>query len=162
MFGIIDESKKFILVDDDREKLRATALMLAKETTAVVQDFDEDGNPTGGHTETKYVPMFDEDTVDEAIKEYADADIETAYTGDKYLAGNAPAPTKEQQEHARANAYASEIDPLHARKARKTILGEWTEEDEAEYVAQVKALTKQIRDKNPYVVAPEQEPETAE
>ncbi len=66
----------------------------------------------------------------------------------------APAPTKEEQEQARANAYASEIDPLHARKARKTILGEWTEEDEAEYVAKVKELSAEIAERYPYPTDP--------
>lgn len=65
-----------------------------------------------------------------------------------------PAPTKKQQEQARANAYASEIDPLHARKARKTILGEWTEEDEAEYVAKVKELSAEIVARYPYPTDP--------
>lgn len=63
-------------------------------------------------------------------------------------------PTKEEQEQARANAYASEIDPLHARKARKTILGEWTEEDEAEYVAKVKELSAEIAERYPYATDP--------
>jgi hypothetical protein len=63
-------------------------------------------------------------------------------------------PTKEEQEQARANAYASEIDPLHARKARKTILGEWTEEDEAEYVAKVKELSAEIAERYPYPTDP--------
>lgn len=63
-----------------------------------------------------------------------------------------PAPTKEEQEQARANAYASEIDPLHARKFRKSILGEWTEEDEAEYVAKVKELSAEIEERYPYPV----------
>ena len=74
-------------------------------------------------------------------------DVEQAYNGQWYVKGYAPAepaPTKEEQEQARASAYASEIDPLHARKARKTILGEWTEEDEAEYVAKVKELSAEI------------------
>lgn len=66
----------------------------------------------------------------------------------------APAPTKEEQEQARANAYASEIDPLHARKTRKTILGEWTEEDEAEYVAKVKELSAEIAERYPYPTDP--------
>lgn len=64
------------------------------------------------------------------------------------------APTKEEQEQARANAYASEIDPLHARKARKTILGEWTDEDEAEYVAKVKELSASIVARYPYPTDP--------
>lgn len=63
-------------------------------------------------------------------------------------------PTKEEQEQARANAYASEIDPLHARKTRKTILGEWTEEDEAEYVAKVKELSAEIAERYPYPTDP--------
>lgn len=63
-------------------------------------------------------------------------------------------PTKKEQEQARASAYASEIDPLHARKTRKTILGEWTEEDEAEYVAKVKELSAEIVARYPYPTDP--------
>ena len=66
MFGIIDENKKFILLDENRETLRRTALMLAKQT------------------ENGFVLMFNEDTIDEAITEYADDNIETAYNGEKY------------------------------------------------------------------------------
>lgn len=66
----------------------------------------------------------------------------------------APAPTKEEQEQARASAYAEKIDPLHARKARKTILGEWTDEDEAEYVAKVKELSASIVARYPYPTDP--------
>ena len=77
-----------------------------------------------------------------------------------------PQPTIEEKNEAirqtRAGLYAELTDPLHAEKTRKTVLGEWTDELELEYVAQVKALTKQIQDENPYIVAPEQEPETAE
>ena len=65
-----------------------------------------------------------------------------------------PAPTKEEQEQERARAYATEIDPLHARKARKTILGEWTEEYEAEYVAKVKKLSEEIAERYPYPTDP--------
>lgn len=65
-----------------------------------------------------------------------------------------PASTKEQQEQARANAYVAEIDPLHARKARKTILGEWTDDDEAEYVAKVKELSAEIAERYPYPTDP--------
>lgn len=80
-----------------------------------------------------------------------------------------PEPTIDEQNavisEKRASEYARLIDPLHAEKTRKTVLGEWTEELELEYVAQVKALTKQIQDEHPYIVAAEtveQEPETAE
>lgn len=96
-------------------------------------------------------------------------DVEQAYNGQWYVKGYAPVqpePTIDEQNAVisdkRASEYARLIDPLHAEKARKTVLGEWTDELESEYVAQVKALTKQIKDENPYVAVPEQEPETAE
>lgn len=100
MFGIIDDNKKFILLDDDREKLRATALMLAEET--------EDG----------FVPMFTEETVNAAITEYTEEDIETAYNGDKYLKGYAPAIDNEYQRQMREKAYENEVDPITAHISR--------------------------------------------
>lgn len=62
------------------------------------------------------------------------------------------APTKEEQERARAAAYTAEIDPLHARKARKTILGEWTDEDEEAYELEVRRLSAEIAERYPYPV----------
>lgn len=66
-----------------------------------------------------------------------------------------PEPTIEEKNEAirktRASLYAELIDPLHAQKQRKVVLGEWTEEMEAEYVAQVKQLTEQIQTENPYI-----------
>lgn len=66
-----------------------------------------------------------------------------------------PEPTIEEKNEAirqtRANLYAELIDPLHSQKQRKTVLGEWTEELEAEYVEQVKTLTAKIQEENPYV-----------
>lgn len=64
------------------------------------------------------------------------------------------APTKEEQEQARARAYAAEIDPLHARKMRKSILEEWSEEDEVEYEAEVKRLSAEIAERYPYPTDP--------
>lgn len=58
-----------------------------------------------------------------------------------------PLPTDEEQRQARANAYAQEVDPLHAQKIRHTILGNWTEEDEANYVAEVKRLSEEINNR---------------
>jgi len=85
-------------------------------------------------------------------------DVELAYNGQWYIAGYAPVepePTIEEKNEAirqtRASLYAELIDPLHAQKQRKVVLGEWTEELEAEYVAQVKALTAKIQEENPYV-----------
>lgn len=65
-----------------------------------------------------------------------------------------PAPTKEEQEAARKAAYTNEIDPLHARKMRKTVLDEWTDEDEAEYVEQVTRLSAEIAERYPYPTDP--------
>lgn len=66
-----------------------------------------------------------------------------------------PQPTIEEKNEAirktRASLYAELTDPLHAEKQRKTVLGEWTEEMEAEYVAQVKVLTAKIQEENPYI-----------
>ena len=118
MFGIIDESKKFILLDSDHDKLRATALMLAREEIVGIDDYDEDGNVIGRHFITRYVPMFDEDTVDEAIAEYADADVETAYNGDKYVKGYAPVIDNEYQSQMREKAYVAEVDPITAHIQR--------------------------------------------
>ena len=65
-----------------------------------------------------------------------------------------PQPTIEEKNEAirktRASLYAELTDPLHAEKQRKTVLGEWTEENETEYVAQVKVLTAKIQEENPY------------
>ena len=155
MFGIIDDNKKFILLDSDHDRLRTTALMLAHEETVIVKDYDEDGNKIGQHEESQFVPTYTEENVDEAIAEYAESDIEKAYTGEYYLAGFAPQqPVEEknaQTKETRANLYAELIDPLHAEKQRKVVIGIWTEEMEAEYVAKVKKLTEQIQTENPYV-----------
>lgn len=66
-----------------------------------------------------------------------------------------PEPTveekNEQIKQTRASLYSSLIDPLHAEKQRKVVLGTWTEADETEYVEQVKALTAKIQEENPYI-----------
>lgn len=149
MFGIIDESKKFILLDSDHDKLRATALMLAKEETVVVEDFDEEGNRIGEHSETYYVPMFDEDTVDEAIAKYADSDIETAYNGEKYLKGFAPAIDNEYQSAQREKAYVAEVDPITAHIQR--LRDDDPESPEiAELIAERTAKCEEIKARYPY------------
>lgn len=149
MFGIIDENKKFILLDTDRDTLRTTALMLAKEETVVVEDFDEEGNKIGEHTEIKYVPMFDEDTVDEAIAEYADGDIETAYNGEKYVKGFAPAIDNEYQSAQREKAYVAEVDPITAHIQR--LRDDDPESEEiATLIAERTAKREEIKARYPY------------
>lgn len=86
-------------------------------------------------------------------KEHTTVDYDQ-YDGEYLLKSEIPVPPKQEQEQARANAYTMEIDPLHARKTRKTILGEWTEEDEAEYVAKVKELSAEIVERYPYPTDP--------
>ena len=85
-------------------------------------------------------------------------DVELAYNGQWYIAGYAPVkpePTIEEKNEAirqtRAQLYTELVDPLHAQKQRKVVLGEWTEEMEAEYVTKVKELTEQIQTENPYI-----------
>lgn len=117
MFGIIDENKKFILLDSDRETLRTTALMLTKQT--------EDG----------FVPMFDDETVDEAIVEYADDDIEIAYNGEKYVKGYTPAIDNEYQSKQREKAYEAETDPIQTHIDRLK-----DKEQTPEIIAEIEAL----------------------
>lgn len=131
MFGIVDESKKFILLDSDHDKLRTTALMLAKET------------------ETGFVPMFDEDTVDESIAEYAEEDIEVAYNGDKYVKGYAPAIDNEYQSKMREKAYEAEVDPITAHISR--LRDDDPESPEiANLIAERTAKREEIKARYPY------------
>lgn len=131
MFGIIDESKKFILLDEDRDTLRTSALMLAKET--------EEG----------YVPMFDEDTVDEAIKEYNESEIETAYNNEKYVKGYAPAIDNEYQSKMREKAYETEVDPITAHISR--LRDDDPESPEiATLIAERTAKREEIKERYPY------------
>lgn len=139
MFGIIDDNKKFILLDSDHDKLRGTALLLTQKT------------------ESGYVQIFNEDTVDEAIKEYDDSEIETAYTGDSYIKGYAPQPTHEEQSEKRAEAYRVEIDPItsHIQRLRDE---EQTEEIVAkitELIAERNSKVTEIKERYPYPNEPQ-------
>ena len=58
--------------------------------------------------------------------------------------------THEEVEQAREKAYESLVDYLHLRKLRKTVLGEWTEEMEAEYVAKVIEGSAKVAELHPY------------
>ena len=149
MFGIIDESKKFLLLDEDRDTLRTSALMLAKEEVVVVEDFDDEGNKIGEHNETRWVPMYDETTVDEAIAEYAEEDIETAYNGDKYVKGCAPAIDNEYQSKMREKAYEAEVDPITAHISR--LRDDDPESEEiATLIAERTAKREEIKQRYPY------------
>lgn len=58
--------------------------------------------------------------------------------------------TNEEISQQRQNAYIERTDPLTLRKLRKQALGEWTTEDEKEYVAQIQAISEQIASEFPY------------
>lgn len=80
-------------------------------------------------------------------------EVEQAYNGSWYVAGFAPVkpdPTREEISELREKAYIKEVDVLHARKTRKTVLGTWTEQDEANYIAEVKKLSDDIANRYPY------------
>jgi len=131
MFGIIDDNKKFILLDEDRDALRTMALLLVK------------------NTENGYVPMFDEDTVDEAIKEYADEDIEVAYNGEKYVKGFAPVIDNEYQSKMREKAYEAEVDPITAHIQR--LRDDDPESEEiTELISERTAKREEIKARYPY------------
>lgn len=155
-YGIIDENNKFLLLDIDRERLRLTALMMNKEIDVIVPEYDEEGEQTGEHTEKRFVPMFDEDTVDEAIKEYADEDIEIVYTGEKYLKGFAPKPSNEYQSKQREMAYTAEVDPItaHIQRLRDKEQTEEVVVQIAELIAERDAKVEEIKARFPYPTDP--------
>lgn len=109
-------------------------------------------------------------------------DIEQAYNGQWYVKGYAPVqpePTEYEKAQERIAVLKAEIASVDYKQF-KYLRGELTAEEweevkayiqartaeinelESEYVEQVKTLTKQIQDENPYVVADKAEPETAE
>ena len=79
-----------------------------------------------------------------------DSDIVTGSNGMLYLKSDLPAPTKEEISKMREAAYAQRVDCLHAQKMRHQVLGDWTEEDEAEYEATVIRLSQEIAEQYPY------------
>ena len=85
-------------------------------------------------------------------------EVEQAYDGSWYLAGYAPAkpePTKEEQQKARANAYASEVDPLMAEYNRKKTFNLFEEGEEAKLLAEIEAKVEEIKARYPYPVEEE-------
>ena len=121
-------------------------------------EYDEEGNLI---KEEETIKVIDEEehteiiTVGDWYKSLGmtEMEVEQAYNGSWYLQGYAPEkpePTKEQISALREQAYIKEIDTLHAQRQRKTVLGTWTEEDEANYIAEVKRLSDDIANRYPY------------
>lgn len=101
-------------------------------------------------------PCLIYDIVEEDV-EHNTEDYEQ-YEGEYLLKEDIPAPTEEEQRENRARAYQQEVDPLHSRKQRKTILEEWTEDDEREYILKVKELSDKIAKEYPYPEGEDVEP----
>lgn len=80
-----------------------------------------------------------------------DMEVEQAYNGRWYIKGFAPkTPTYEEQQENRHQAYISEIDDLHSRRLRHQVIGDWTDDDEQEYIETVIRLSTEIAERYPY------------
>lgn len=99
------------------------------EKTRQVEKIDEKGIPY--IEEEKYI-------VSEYVKYYQIVEI-PVYK-----------PTNEEISQQRQNAYIKQTDLLTLRKLRKQTLGEWTTEDEKEYVAQIQTISSRIASDFPY------------
>ena len=60
----------------------------------------------------------------------------------------------EEVRQQREKAYIIEVDVLHAERQKNTVLGTWTEEDEAEYIQKVIDRTNAIKERYPYPTPP--------
>lgn len=83
----------------------------------------------------------------------AEMDVEQAYNGFWYVKGYAPekpAPTYEEVQKARANAYAREVDPLMSEYTRKKTFGLFKDGEEEALLAEIEAKVAKIKDNNPY------------
>lgn len=105
--------------------------------------------------ETDIVVGLNYDTIEQDTEHTIDDYGLYYYEEDKaeyLLKSEIPAPTKEEQQAKRKVAYEQEIDELHSQKMRHEVLGDWTAEDEAEYVAKVIQLSHEIAERYPYPV----------
>lgn len=83
-------------------------------------------------------------------------EVEQAYDGTWYIEGFAPVqPIDEynaEQKEKRSQAYIDRTDPLSLRKLRKLALGEWTSEDEKDYIYQMQKISEEINKEFTYIV----------
>ncbi|MFQ6744813.1 MAG: hypothetical protein ACLRFN_02430 [Alphaproteobacteria bacterium] len=129
------------------------------ETKKYIGEIDRQLDPLESQAQGKEIYLMPADSTDIVPPESKDGyDIVFNGTDWEYKEIEKPEPQpqptieeqNEQIRQRRAYLYSSLIDPLHAEKQRKTVLGTWTEEMEAEYIAKVKELTEQIQTENPY------------
>jgi hypothetical protein len=75
------------------------------------------------------------------------------YDGKWYVEGTEPekpAPTYEEVQQARANAYEAEVDPLMSQYNRKKTFNLFEGNEEAELLAKIEAKVAEIKEANPY------------
>lgn len=80
-------------------------------------------------------------------------EVELGYDKRWYVAGYAPIkpePTKEEQQQARAVAYASEVDPLMSEYTRKKTFNLFEEGEEEALLAEIEAKVEEIKARYPY------------
>ena len=86
-------------------------------------------------------------------------DVEQAYNGNWYVSGYAPekpAPTKEEQQQARASAYAQEVDPItcHIQRLEDEEQTQEIEQEIADLKTERAEKVEEIKERYPY---PEEE-----
>ena len=130
------------------------------ETKKYIGEIDRQIDPLESQAQGKYIYLIPADSTDIVPPEAKDGyDIVFNGTGWEYKEIEKPEPqpepTIEEKNEAirqkRASLYAELIDPLHAQKTKDVIMGEWSNEREDAYIAEVKRLTLQIREENPYI-----------
>ena len=75
------------------------------------------------------------------------------YDGKWYIEGTEPekpAPTYEEVQQARANAYEAEVDPLMSQYNRKKTFNLFEGNEEAELLAKIEAKVAEVKEANPY------------
>lgn len=130
------------------------------ETKKYIGEIERQIDPLESQAQGKDIYLMPADSTDIVPPEAKDGyDIVFNGTDWEYKEIEKPEPSpeptieekNEQIRQTRAYLYSSQIDPLHAERQRKVVLGTWTETNEEEYVAEVKRLTEKIQTENPYI-----------
>ena len=93
-----------------------------------------------------------EDWAEFGYEETSDKYVQ-GYDGKWYIEGTEPekpAPTYEEVQQARANAYEAEVDPLMSQYNRKKTFNLFEGNEEAELLAKIEAKVAEIKEANPY------------
>lgn len=110
----------------------------------------------------KFAIIIDEETREYFVgnqieleeKGFPEVELELSYDGRWYEIGYAPEQSIEEynkeQEEKRSKAYLQKTDPLTMRKIRKQALGNWTDEDEVQYINEIKMISEEIENEFPY------------